>query len=85
MMEKISITYRGPLRDMTGRDGDETNASNIKDVLKFIKSAYGAEAHAAAKKMLIAVNGKSVLLLDNLSTRLSSGDTVSFLPIAGGG
>ena len=84
-MGKVLLKYRGPLRELTGRDADTAEAASVKDALKYIKSTYGADAYSTAKKMLIAVNGKSVLLLSNLRTPLSDGDDVSFLPIAGGG
>lgn len=84
-MGKVLLKYRGPLRELTGRDTDTAEVSLVRDALKYIKTAYGAEAYSTARKMLIAVNGKSVLLLNNLHTHLADGDDVSFLPIAGGG
>lgn len=84
-MEKVFLTYRGPLKDCIKKDGEEIDAYAVKDALKFIKAAYGAEAHTIAKRMLIAVNGKSILLMDNMKTVLAPGDTIAFLPIAGGG
>ena len=81
----ISVKYRGELAELTKISAESISADTVSDVLKHIKRTYGTEAHKAAKRMLIAVNGKSVLLLKNEKTALKDGDTVSFLPICGGG
>ena len=55
------------------------------EVLTYIKNTYGKDAYKLAKKLLITVNGDGITILDNMRTRLSPGDTVSFLPVCGGG
>ena len=84
-MMSITVKYRGELSELTGVSAESISAATVSDVLKHIKKGYGADACKSAKRMLIAVNGKSILLLKNEKTVLYDGDTVSFLPICGGG
>ena len=84
-MAKIIVRYRDPLKELTGRDEDQMDVAAIKDVLKHVKSAYGAEAAKLAKSMLIAIDGDSILLRNGFATKLENGETVQFLPICGGG
>ena len=81
----VSIVYRDDLSELTDKSSDTVEAGTVKEVLTFIKVTYGKSAYKLAKKMLITVNGDSITLLDNTKTRLQNGDTVSFLPICGGG
>lgn len=84
-MTEITVKYRAPLSDITKCSSDNISAETVSDVLKHIKAAYGNDAFKIAKRMVIAVNGKSILLLNNSKTALTAGDTVSFLPVCGGG
>ncbi|MBQ4040754.1 MAG: MoaD/ThiS family protein [Oscillospiraceae bacterium] len=84
-MMSITVKYRGELSELTGVSAENISAATVSDVLKHIKKSYGADACKSAKRMVIAVNGKSILLLKNEKTALYDGDTVSFLPICGGG
>ena len=81
----VTIKYRGELAELTGVSDDNLEAASVSDVLKHIKKTYGNDAFKEAKRMVIAVNGKSILLLKNEKTALAKGDTVTFLPICGGG
>ena len=81
----VTVKYRGELRDFTKLSAEHLTADTVSDVLKHIKRTYGNDAFKSAKRMVIAVNGKSILLLKNEKTALSDGDTVTFLPICGGG
>ncbi len=81
----ILLRYRGDLQKLTGKDRDEIDAMTVADVLKFIRISYGKDAYKRAAAMLIAVNGVSILLLNGKGTKLSDSDTVSFLPVCGGG
>ncbi len=81
----ITVKYRGDLAEFTGKSAENLTANSVFDVLKHIKRTFGNDAHKAAKRMIIAVNGKSILLLKNEKTALKDGDTVSVLPICGGG
>ena len=84
-MMSITVKYRGDLAELTKISTESIAANTVSDVLKHIKRNYGNDAHKSAKRMLITVNGKSALLLKNEKTALFDGDTVSFLPICGGG
>lgn len=79
------LKYRGALASLTGKPGEEVGASGVGDVLEHIKNQYGARAYKEAKRMLIAVDGTSILLLDRYKTPLSAGQTVTFLPMSAGG
>ena len=84
-MSKITVKYRGALSEMTGVSLEELQAETVGHVLRHIGKTWGKNAQKEAKRMIIAVNGRSILLLDNEKTALKDGDTVSFLPICGGG
>lgn len=81
----VQLSYRGKLQAITGKPGESVEASKVKDVLRFIRASYGASASREAKRMLIAVNSESILLLKVFNTTLKDGDIVSFLPICSGG
>lgn len=81
----ITLKYKSPLLQYSNREDEEIEASDIRDVLRHIKNAYGRKAYREASRMLIAVNGVSISLSNNLKTRLKSGDVVTFFPICGGG
>ena len=81
----VTIKYRGDLAELTKVSSENLDVSSVSDVLKHIKKTYGNDAFKSAKRMVIAVNGKSILLLNNEKTALSNGDTVTFIPICGGG
>ena len=84
-MANITVRYRDPLKELTGRDEEQLDLPAIKDVLKHVKRAYGSDAHKLAKSMLIAIDGDSILLRQAFATQLKDGETVQFLPICGGG
>ena len=81
----ITVKYRGELAALTKVSSENLDVSAVSDVLKHIKRTYGNDAFKTAKRMVIAVNGKSILLLKNERTALSNGDTVTFIPVCGGG
>jgi len=84
-MAKITVHYRSPLKELTGTDKESLDATVVKDVLKHIKTKYGADTQKQAKSMLIAIDGDSILLHKGFATQLQPGETVQFLPICGGG
>jgi molybdopterin converting factor small subunit len=73
------------LANLTGAGQERVEAADVKEVLGHIRKKYGAAAEKAAKTMLIAVNGESILHLKMYKTGLREGDEISFLPICGGG
>jgi len=84
-MAQVTVYYRAALAEMTGKAEEAIEASTVRDVLVHVKKAYGAQAHQAAKRMLIAVDNDSIQLHEGFGTKLSDGTTVRFMPICGGG
>jgi len=84
-MAQVKVYYRAALAELTGKKEETIEAAAVRDVLAFIKKSYGADAHQAAKRMLIAVNNDSIQLHEGFATRLTDGIAVRFLPICGGG
>ncbi len=81
----ITLTYRSELAVLTQKNQEAIPAGDVRAVLAYIKTNYGTQAHKQAKRMLIAVNGESILLREGLRTPLRDGDAVAFYPMAGGG
>ncbi|MCL2763860.1 MAG: MoaD/ThiS family protein [Treponema sp.] len=82
---KVQIRYRAQLSALVKMENESITAADVKDVLRHIKRQFSAKAYKLAKKMLIVVNGQSILMLKHFNTVLKDGDEVSFLPICGGG
>ena len=82
---KVNVKYRAQLSALVKKDRELITAANVKDVLKYIKNQYGADAGKLAKTMLITLNGQSILMLKHFKTILKDGDEVGFFPICGGG
>lgn len=80
-----TIRYYAPIRAIVKKESEETELSTVKDVLNYVKGAYGKEAYLAAKSALIVVNDVSIGLYHGVKTKLSDGDVVGFLPVCGGG
>ena len=73
------------VRVYLGKREDIVAAKTVRDVLRFVKKTYGGEAHKAARRMIIAVDGDSIEMHKGLDTKLREGMEVRFLPICGGG
>ena len=80
-----TIRYYAPIRAIVMKESEETELSSVKDVLSYIKNAYGKDAYNAAKSALIVVNDVSIGLFQGVKTELKDGDVVGFLPVCGGG
>jgi len=80
-----TIRYYAPIRAIVKKENEETELASIKDVLNYVKTAYGKEAYHAAKSALIVVNDVSIGLSQGVKTELKDGDVVGFLPVCGGG
>ena len=80
-----TIRYYAPIRAIVKKENEETELASVKDVLSYIKTAYGKEAYNAAKSALIVVNDVSIGLFQGVKTELNDGDVVGFLPVCGGG
>ena len=84
-MTTIEVKYRGHLATMTGIAEETIEADDVNGLLKAIRKRYGPEADKAARSMLIALNGESILLLKRFKTALKNGDKISFFPLCAGG
>ena len=84
-MSKVTVKYRGVMRDLAGCAEEAVEADTVQQVLGYIRNARGKPAEKEARRMVIAVNGKSILLMEKEKTVLADGDVVTFLPICGGG
>ena len=80
-----TIRYYAPIRGIVQKETEETELGSVKDVLNYIRNAYGKEAYTAAKSALIVVNDVSIGLYHGVKTALNDGDIVGFLPVCGGG
>ena len=80
-----TIRYYAPIRAIVKKESEDTELASVKDVLSFIKTAYGKDAYNAAKSALIVVNDVSIGLFQGVKTELKDGDVVGFLPVCGGG
>lgn len=81
----IKVIYKGRIPALCGATEDNIEARTMADVLRHMRRRYPREAVAEAKRMLIVINGVSILSLGVYKAPLKDGDTVSFLPICGGG
>ncbi|MCL2299673.1 MAG: MoaD/ThiS family protein [Firmicutes bacterium] len=84
-MAQVTVHYRAALAEMTGVSEEAVEAATVRGVLAHIKKTYGAGAHKAAGRMLIAVDNDSIQLHKGFDTRLADGMEVRFMPICGGG
>ena len=80
-----TIRYYAPIRAIVKKESEEADLTSIKDVLNYVKSAYGKDAYSAAKSAFIVVNDVSIGLFQGVKTELKDGDVVGFLPVCGGG
>jgi len=81
-MARVTVRYRGPLKELTGRDEETLDVSTVRDIIRQIENP---KAQRLAKAMLIVVDGESIQLRRGYATKLRDGETVQFLPICGGG
>jgi molybdopterin converting factor small subunit len=79
------VKYRGHLAALTGVSEEAFEAGNVEGILKSIRQRHGREAEKAARAMLIALNGESILLLKGFKTVLKDGDVINFFPLCAGG
>ncbi|MGC9175963.1 MAG: ubiquitin-like small modifier protein 1 [Thermoplasmata archaeon] len=86
------VKYFATLRKITGVQEENINAKTVGELLEIIEEKYGKEFHDSIfsgenfkKGVIILKNGKNVIYLDNLNTKLEDNDIVSiFPPVAGG-
>ncbi len=86
------VKYFATLRKITGVQEENLNAKTVRELLEMIEKKYGKEFHNSLyddknfkKGVIILKNGKNVIYLDNLETKLEEKDVLSiFPPVAGG-
>ena len=81
----ITVAYRADMRAFTHVEAEQLPPCRVSDVLKHIRKVYGRDAEKHAKSMLIVVDGESILIKKAFRTQIRDGQTLSFLPICGGG
>lgn len=81
----ITVAYRAEMQVFTHTEAEQLPACRVSEVLRHIRSQYGKEAAKHAKCMLIVVDGESILLQKAFRTPVKDGQTLSFLPVCGGG
>ena len=84
-MSKVCLKYRGHLAALTGLSEENVEVRDVEDALRCIRERHGRGAEKAARTMLIAVNGESILLLKRYKTVLENEDALSFFPLCAGG
>jgi len=79
----VSIKFHGMQRVVTNTDSIDmsiTESTRVNDALEYVRQKY-PELHLEEGMILVAVN----LKIASLDRILKDNDTVSFLPIIGGG
>ncbi|MGC8606191.1 MAG: MoaD/ThiS family protein [Vulcanisaeta sp.] len=93
---KVQVKFLASLYDITKVLKTEINVSDsttIKDLIQVIDKSISPNFSKVIlddngklkDQYVILVNGRSIDFLNGLSTKLSNGDEVVFLPPAGGG
>ncbi len=77
------IKYYGDMRELTGKNDDELEASSLSELLKIIEKQYGKPAKKTAKSSLIVVDSEKVLAIRKVKLRKNS--EVGFFPMCCGG
>ncbi len=86
------VRYFALLRNITGKQEEQIDAKDVKELLDKLISKYGKAFETEffqdgklKKGVNILKNGRNILHLNQLETLLESTDVISlFLPLAGG-
>jgi molybdopterin synthase sulfur carrier subunit len=94
---KITVKFFASLREISGRKEEVINlddGSLVKDLIKILSDKYGPEfkyyvydeeKDSLKQDIQFLLNGRNVLTLNGLKTRLQDGDQIAILPPVGGG
>lgn len=83
MAVRVEVTYEMGKR--LGSHCLELEAATVGDAIEEVRTRLGDEAPALTARTALALNGVLVRYRDRLRTRLSDGDTLSFVKAAAGG
>ncbi len=88
------MKFFATVREITGTAKIETDADDIKGLLRLLREKYGSEFEETVidtdtqelkQFFSCMINGKRIELLDGYNTRLSDGDAIALFPPVGGG
>ncbi|MEM2188757.1 MAG: MoaD/ThiS family protein [Nitrososphaerota archaeon] len=91
---KIIVKTFATLREIFGGTGmlylELPEGSTIEDLLKKLEEQYGSRLDISRlvgenPNVKVLVNGREIMYLDGLRTRLRDGDSVAFIPPVAGG
>jgi len=91
---KVTVKAFATLRNVfNGRAIVELNlpeGASLEDLIKRLEERFGFEIRSPKSGELdptikILINGREVIYLDGLKTRLKDGDVIAFIPPVGGG
>ncbi|MEM3534231.1 MAG: MoaD/ThiS family protein [Thermoplasmatales archaeon] len=92
-MPTVNVRYYANLRDVTKtREENISGVDKISDLINFLIERYGREfrdklfiGNLPRENIIILVNGKNIIFLSKMETKLNEGDNVDiFPPVAGG-
>ena len=88
----VTVRIPTPLRTLTqGKDEVQANGANVRDVIEDLEKSYpGLKERLCDEKGVrrfvnIYANEEDIRFLDNLSTKLADGDSLSIVPAIAGG
>ncbi len=83
----VLVKYFATLRELTGkREEIIEDVDSVEELLELLFQKYGERfREEIEKKNMILVNGKNIIHIEGVKTRLKEGDVVSIFPPAGGG
>jgi len=93
---KITVKFFTSLREITGKKEDEIQSSSVvtvEELLTQLSKKYGKqfteyvydEKGKVRTHIQILVNGRGIIALQGLETKLKEGDNLAILPPVGGG
>lgn len=95
---RIKIKFYAILREMAGKKeldiNLDRNSATVREIIEAIKPEIGEKAYdkiiqfwyvEKGPRITILLNGRNIVHLDGLETKVKDGDTLDIFPPAGGG